>query len=448
MQMQLSEAADQLHAELIGEDVAFSHVGTDTRVLQQGDLFVALIGENFDGHHYLQQAQEAGAIAAMVSRQAQSGMPLLKVKDTRLGLGQLASVWRQRFTLPLAAVTGSNGKTTVKEMIASIMSQQGDVLATKGNLNNDIGVPLTLLRLQDNHRSAVIEMGANHAGEIAYLCSLARPQVAVITNAAAAHLEGFGSIEGVAQAKGEIFTTLDKDGIAIINADDDFASTWQQMADNRKIIRFGINNDADVSADWTQFEDAMQLEIQTPAGRCSVRMQVMGHHNIMNALAATAVTQSMGASLEMITHGLESFKSVAGRLQVQQGLPGMQILNDTYNANPASFKAAVDVLAEMPGNKWLVLGDMGELGGDAAQIHADCGKLARDKGVDHLYAVGELSQHAVNAFGDHASWFANKADLTRQLIQDWDSNGTLLIKGSRLMHMEEVINALQAGGDE
>jgi len=448
MQMQLSTAALQLHAELIGEDVAFSHVGTDTRALQQGDLFVALKGDHFDGHHYLQQAQDAGAVAAMVSRQISSTMPLLKVKDTRQGLGQLAAIWRQSFTIPLAAVTGSNGKTTVKEMIASIMSQQGDVLATKGNLNNDIGVPLTLLRLQDKHRSAVIEMGANHAGEIEYLCTLARPHVAVITNAGAAHLEGFGSIEGVAQAKGEIFTALDKDGIAVINADDDFASTWQQMAGSRKIIRFGISNDADVSAEWMQQQDILQLQINTPAGSCSLRMQLLGRHNIMNALAATAVAQSMGASLDMIVRGLEAFKPVAGRLQIQQGLPGMQIINDTYNANPASFSAAVDVLADMPGTKYLVLGDMGELGNDAAQRHAECGKLAKDKGVDHLYAVGELSQHAVKAFGDQAIWFNDKADLARQIIQDWDSSGTLLIKGSRSMHMEEVINALQAGGIE
>jgi len=450
MHMQLSAAANQMHAELIGEDVAFSHVGTDTRALQQGDLFVALQGENFDGHDCLLKAQQAGAVAAMVSRFEPSALPLLKVKDTRSGLGQLASIWRHQFNLPVAGVTGSNGKTTVKEMLASIMGRKGQVLATQGNLNNDIGVPLTLLRMQDDHRFAVIEMGANHAGEIKYLCSLAKPHVVVITNAAAAHLEGFGSIEGVAKAKGEIFSSLDKDGIAVINVDDPFASLWQDLARGKKIISFGLSQDADVSADWVQSAAFIQMEIQTLSGSCQVHMQVVGRHNVMNALAATAVAQAMGASLEMVRDGLEAFKPVAGRLQLQSGLHGMQILNDTYNANPASFKSAVDVLVEMPGKKWLVLGDMGELGDGAEQIHFDCGKLAKDSGVEYLYAIGELSQHAVKAFGDKAAWFANKGDLARQLKQDWNdsSNGTLLIKGSRLMHMEEVIKALQAGGDQ
>jgi UDP-N-acetylmuramoyl-tripeptide--D-alanyl-D-alanine ligase len=446
--MQLSNAAASIHAEHIGADVSFSQVSTDTRSLAQGDLFVALQGEHFDGHEYLRQAQEAGAVAAMVSRIPECDLPLLKVDDTRLGLGQLAAVWRQHFTLPLAAVTGSNGKTTVKEMIASIMHQRGDVLATHGNLNNDIGVPLTLLRLQEKHRYAVIEMGANHAGEIGYLCTLARPDVAVVTNAAAAHLEGFGSIEGVAQAKGEIFSGLGSEGIAVINADDTYTPVWIQLAGNRKVVRFGLVNEAEISADWKQQQNGVQLDLRTPAGQVALLLPMQGQHNVMNALAATATALAMGADLDMVRAGLTKVRTVAGRLQTLPGLAGMQILNDTYNANPASLQAAIDVLAGIPGEKWLVLGDMGELGIGAEQIHADCGKLARASGITRLYALGELSRNAVDSFGDGACWFANHEDLIRQIRQDWRGEGALLVKGSRLMRMEEVVNALRSGDTE
>jgi len=447
MQMQLSKVAAQMNAEYVGEDVTFSQVSTDTRTLMQGDLFVALQGENFDGHDCLQQAQDAGAVAAMVSRLPESSLPLLKVGDTRLGLGELASIWRKHFSIPLAAVTGSNGKTTVKEMIAAIMRQGGDVLATFGNLNNDIGVPLTLLRLQDQHCAAVIEMGANHAGEIKYLCSLASPTVAVITNAAAAHLEGFGSLEGVAKAKGELFSGLEETGIVVMNADDPFAPLWMRLAGNRKIIRFGLDKKAEVSADWVQTDGSLSLDLQTPDGSCSLRLPLPGRHNVMNALAAVAVSQAMGADLNMIKTGLESIEPVGGRLQILAGLPGMQLLNDTYNANPDSFAAAIEVLAGLPGdNKWLVLGDMGELGENAAQLHADCARIAHEHGVDRLYATGELSKDAVRSFGESAYWFPTKEDLVKQLCLDWQGEGALLVKGSRSMRMEQVVKQLQAGG--
>lgn len=447
MQMQLSEVATQMNAEYFGEDVVFSQVSTDTRTLMRGDLFVALQGEHFDGHDCLQQAQASGAVAAMVSRKAVSSLPLLKVEDTRTGLGELASIWRKHFTLPLAAITGSNGKTTVKEMVAAILRQSGDVLATKGNFNNDIGVPLTLFRLHEKHRAAVIEMGANHAGEIQYLCTLARPDVAVITNAAEAHLEGFGSLEGVAHAKGEIFSTLGDEGVVVINADDRFASLWTRLAGNRKIVRFGLNNVADISANWSQAGGMSLLELKTPSGSCALRLPLPGRHNVMNALAAAAVAQSMGADLGMIKAGLESIKPVVGRLQILQGLPGMQLLNDTYNANPDSFMAALEVLRSLPGdNKWLVLGDMGELGVDADQRHADCGQMAVDHAVNRLYATGELCKHAVRCFGDQAFWFSSKDELIEQLRKDWQGQGALLVKGSRTMQMEQVINQLQEGG--
>lgn len=446
MQMQLSYAASHLSAEYQGEDVSFSQVSTDTRTLQHGALFVALQGENFDGHDCLQQAQDAGAVAAMVSRLPESSLPLLKVNDTRTGLGELASLWRDQFAIPLAAVTGSNGKTSVKEMIAAIMRQSGEVLSTFGNLNNDIGVPLTLLRLQDQHRAAVIEMGANHAGEIQYLCSLARPSIAVITNAAAAHLEGFGSLEGVARAKGEIFSSLPDDGIVVMNADDHYAPLWEGLAGDRKVIRFGLQKPADVSAKWKAADDAVSLDLSTPQGRCAVRLPLPGRHNVMNALAAVAVSQAMGADLKMIKAGLESIKPVGGRLQTLRGLPGMMLLNDTYNANPDSFAVAVDVLTGMKGDhKWLVLGDMGELGKDAARLHADCVRIAREHGVQRLYATGDLCREAVKGFGESGYWFSSKDDLIQQIRKDWQGDGALLVKGSRAMHMEEIVNNLQAG---
>lgn len=445
MQLRLSEVASEIDARLSGSDVTFSSVSTDTRNCGQGDLFVALHGPNFDGHDYIENARQAGACAAMVDQPLKSRLPLLQVDDTRLGLGRLATSWRQRFDIPMAAVTGSNGKTTVKEMIAAIMQQQGDVLSTQGNLNNDIGVPLTLLRLQDQHQAAVIEMGANHAGEIAYLCSLARPDIAVITNAAAAHLEGFGSLDGVAHAKGEMFSNLPSQGIAVINADDKYAPLWQQLAGDRRQVFFGLDQPADVHAQWQARDKGVHIHISTPQGEFSADMAVMGRHNVMNALAATAVVQQLGADLETIKSGLQSFKTVAGRLQILTAANGMQIIDDTYNANPSSFKAAIDVLCQVEGNKWLVLGDMGELGADADQLHADCGRLAKQQGVQRLYAVGDLSRHAVSAFSEEAEWFPDKQSLSEKLISDWQGPGAILVKGSRAMKMEEIIHALQRG---
>jgi len=442
MQMRLSEVAAQIKAEHIGNDVAFSTVSTDTRSIGEGDLFVALQGDNFDGHDYLSLAQENGAVAAMVSKQLEMVLPMLKVDDTRTGLGQLSSMWRSSFGIPVVAVTGSNGKTTVKEMIAEIMAQQGDVLSTIGNLNNDIGVPLTLLRIQDHHRSAVIEMGANHHGEISYLTGLTRPDVAVITNAGAAHLEGFGDIAGVAKAKGEIFDGLNMNGTAIINADDDFASYWIDRVGARNIISFGLEQQADVTASWSG-SDAIKLHMQTPLGECDISLPLQGRHNVMNVLAATAAAIAMGAELEMIKAGLEGIEAVPGRLQLQQGPAGMKILNDTYNANPDSFTAAVDVLVGMPGQKWLVLGDMGELGSEDESIHAECGRVASDKGVDRLFAVGELSRHAVDAFNGQSDWFETTQQLVDQLSREWTGEGAVLVKGSRRMHMEDVVTALQ-----
>jgi len=447
MQLNISEVAKKLNAQHLGDDVSFSSVSTDTRSIVEGDLYVALQGDNFDGHDFLQQAQDSGAVAAMVSRQLKIMMPLLQVEDTRLGLGQLAALWRGQFSLPCIAITGSNGKTTVKEMLSAILSQKGSVLSTIGNLNNEIGVPLTLLRLQEFHQSAVIEMGANHAGEIQYLSHLVRPDVAIITNAGPAHLEGFGDLNGVANAKGEIFSNLNMNGTAIVNQDDQFASLWKDIIGNRKIISFGLDQSADVSATWKQIDNSLALHVKTPLGECEITLQLLGRHNVMNALGAIAAAIAVDANLSMIVSGLESMGSVNGRLQIQHGLPGMKILNDTYNANPASYEAALSAMVDMEGERWLALGDMGELGEDAIDMHRQCGELARKKGIKKLYAIGELARHAVDSFGESGVWFENLPAMTESIKNDWSGQGVLLVKGSRLMQMEQLVSSLQSGGE-
>lgn len=443
MEMSLAQVANSLKAEVVGADARFMRVSTDTRTLQPGDLFVALEGEHFDGHDYIGIARDKGAIAAMVSKQVSTDLPLLLVPDTRISLGAMASFWRKQFSIPVAAVTGSNGKTTVKEMIAAILRQKTTVLATQGNLNNDIGVPLTLLRMQDEHGAAVIEMGANHAGEIQYLSGLTRPNVAVITNAASAHLDGFGSLEGVARAKGEIYTGLDAQGVAVINADDDFAPLWIDLASQHQRILFGLQLDADVTAQWQPRESGIQMLLHTPLAEAEILLPLPGRHNVMNALAASAVSLAMGADIEHIVDGLSSLHAVKGRLQQISGLPGMQILDDTYNANPSSLEVALEVLHQASGHKWLVLGDMGELGPSSATVHGHCGRMAREYGVERLYALGSLSRNAVSAFGEGAYWFESADQLLRQLRNDWNGTGSVLVKGSRLMRMERIVEGLQ-----
>ena len=444
-QMRLHEAAELLGARWAGEDVMLQGVGTDTRNLQAGQLFVALHGPNFDGHDYLVEATAKGAAACMVEKPV-ANCPALIVEDTRLALGQLAKAWRRHFTLPLVAVTGSNGKTTVKEMLASIFAQQGNVLATRGNLNNDIGMPLTLLGMDSRHSSAVIEMGANHAGEIAYLTALAEPTVAIITNAAAAHLEGFGSLEGVANAKGEIFQGLKEDGTAIINADDAFSPLWQELAKDKNILSFGLTHPADITAQWQAGDRGSQLHVITPAGKIKLQLALLGEHNVMNALGAIAAAQAAGIKLKTIKAGLEAMQPVAGRLQLKSGMQGSRIIDDTYNANPASLSAAIEVLAGFAGKHILVLGDMGELGEDAATLHAEAGRFARAHGVDRLYSVGPMAALAADAFGENAQQFDSHEAVSAALEQELAADVTLLVKGSRLSRMERVVQMLAAGG--
>lgn len=447
IRMYLSKAAHALQAIHRGADVEFRGVSTDSRTLQADNLFVALSGPKYDAHHFIYQALARGASAALLSQQIEISLPTLQVADTRLALGQLANAWRLCFELPVVAVTGSNGKTTVKEMIASILGQGGAGLVTQGNLNNDIGVPLTLLQLDAAHRFAVIEMGANHAGEIAYLTRLTHPGVALITNAGPAHLEGFGSVEGVAHAKGEIFQGLNEQGVAVINADDAYAPLWRRLAGARRSVSFGLTQPADVSADWEACGDGSLVHMRTPHGVIDVDLPLPGRHNVLNALAATAAALAAGAVPAQVKQGLEAMQSVRGRLQTKPGLYGARVIDDTYNANPASFTAAIHVLAQQPDKRWLVLGDMGELGADAPALHAQVGKTARDAGIDRLYAVGPLSQAAVQAFGPGGVHRADQGALVMALqsaLAETQDKVTLLVKGSRSAHMETVVAGLVA----
>jgi UDP-N-acetylmuramoyl-tripeptide--D-alanyl-D-alanine ligase len=451
----LGAAAAVLDGRLLGSDVAFGEVSTDTRSLQPGSLFVALQGPNFDGHDFVEQAREAGAVAALVSRKLDITLPQLLVADTRLALGQLARAWRNRFDIPLIAVTGSNGKTTVKEMIAAILSTQAETLVTRGNLNNDIGVPLTLLRLDDHHRYAVIEMGANHPGEIAYLCGLASPLVSLVNNVNPAHLEGFGDLDGVARAKGEIYENLQADGIAVINADERYADSWSASLQDRSRISFAMQHAADVTADPATINSQLvtdepvrfetRFRVHTPVEDFMVHLPQAGEHNVMNALAAITVATALGVPAEAIQQGLAGMQGVKGRLQPLRGKQRRIIIDDTYNANPGSLTAALQVLGKCSSPRYLVLGDMGELGTDAASMHFYVGVQAQAAELDGLYCLGEYSQQAAAAFGEDGKHFTDQAVLIEALLDQLPAAATVLVKGSRFMHMERVVQALSAG---
>ena len=452
--MRLSQAALVLGGKVVGQDVEFVAVSSDSRAITAGDLFVALRGENFDGAEFVASAAKSGAVAALVNLGSEisgqeSGVPLLLVEDTRLALGQLAAYWRAQFAVPVAAVTGSNGKTTVKEMLASILREAAGnadaILATQGNLNNDIGMPLTLLKLRSHHRYAVIEMGMNHPGEIAYLTRLARPDVAIINNAASAHLAGLGSVEAVAHAKGEILEGLQEHGTAVINADDAYAPLWHRLAAGRAITGFGLEKDATVRAQWRSQGNGGVIEVVTPQGNFSAALQAPGAHNARNALAAAAAALALRISLPAIAAGLEKFTGVAGRLQRKAALHGAVLIDDSYNANPASVHAALKVLAEASGRKILVLGDMGELGPSAERLHSEIGTEARQLGVDKLLALGELTSRTVREFGKGARHFERIEDLLGALDKELARGDTVLVKGSRFMRMERVVRHCTQG---
>ena len=452
--MRLSEAAQAIAGEVRGAEAAFLSVGTDTRTLQRGALFVALRGDRFDGHDFARFALENGAAAVMVDTRFDpeaSGLgadaPLLVVEDTRLGLGKLAAAWRNRFDIPLIAVTGSNGKTTVKEMLAAILRSEtgaaAAVLATEGNMNNDIGMPLTLLRLRATHRYAVIEMGMNHLGEIDYLTHLAAPTVALVNNAQAAHVGEVGSVENIARAKGEIFSGLRPSGIAVINADDTFAAMWRELNAGREVMDFGLEHAARVSGRYALLAAGAQLEIELPEATLSVRLQVPGLHNVRNALAASAAAVAANVGAHAIAEGLGAFSGVPGRLHTKAVLHGATLIDDTYNANPGSVRAAIDVLADAAGEKILVLGDMGELGADSAKLHDEIGAYAKEKGIDALFCLGEMSRHTAQAFGANAWHFERIQELLADLENRLGPTVTVLVKGSRFMEMERVVKSFE-----
>lgn len=443
--MTLSQAAAAMRGTLHGSEVAFDSVGTDSRAITEGQLFFALRGEKFDGHAYAEQALAQGAAGVVVNKDSDAVAlsPALIVNDTYQALGLLASDWRQQFAGPVVGVTGSNGKTTVKEMMASIFAAHtGDadkVLATKGNLNNHIGMPLTLLSMREAHQYAIVEMGMNHAGELRYLTNIAKPDVVVINNAGNAHLGELGSLEAIADAKGEIIEGVADGGTVVLNGDDRFYPMWNDLAKDNKQLRFGLKEGNDVRG--VLVANGV-LQISTPKGDLTVTLRCLGEHNAKNALAATCAAIALDLPLEAIKTGLESFKDVDGRLQRLNGLAGALVINDTYNANPMSMQVAIDVLALMGGETILVAGDMGELGDDARQLHAESGAYAKAAGLTALYTMGELSAEMSKAFGKDGQHFESVEILIEQLTAQLNEQCTVLVKGSRFMKMERVVDAI------
>jgi UDP-N-acetylmuramoyl-tripeptide--D-alanyl-D-alanine ligase len=455
--MDLREAAQGAGGEASGANARFAAVSSDTRTIKDGALFVALRGERFDGHEYISAARARGAVAAMVDRRApspggDSPLPLLVVDDTRLGLGRLAAYWRRKFKLPLIAVTGSNGKSTVKEMIASILAEHagpGRSYATPGNFNNDIGLPLTLLGLRAEHSCAVVELGMNHAGETAYLAGIAQPTVALVNNAQREHQEFMQSVADVAHEHGAVFAALPADGVAVINADDTFAGYWRSVCAPRRVLAFGLERPAAVGGRFELRDFGSEIVLRAPEGEAPISLQAAGVHNVRNALAAAAAAAAAGVGLAAIARGLAGFEPMQGRLQKRTGKRGSIVLDDTYNANPDSVIAAIEVLARAANAKFLVLGDMGEVGAHGAAFHAEIGRYARAARIDRLFALGELCTHAAAAFGEGARHYGDIDALLAALEPCLGADVTVLVKGSRFMRMERVVQALtgeQAGG--
>lgn len=450
MKGRMSEVAAATGGRLEGEDAAFTGVSIDTRTLEPGMLFVALAGERFDGHDFLDAARARGAAGALVARPGGPQLPQVVVRDTQPALAALAAAWRARSDALVLGVGGSNGKTTTKELLAAILAGAGPTLATRGNLNNHIGVPLTLLRLEPSHRFAVIEMGANHPGEIAALAALARPAIALVTNAGDEHLEGFGDLAGVAHAEGEMFAALDAAGTAVVNADDPFCELWRTMVPRgARILGFGIDAAADVRAQAIagRIEAGgfvTQFVLSLAGAQARVRLPLAGRHNVMNALGAAAAAHAAGVPLEAIVAGLERMRPVAGRLQLKAGLRGAWLIDDSYNANPSSVRAGIDVLCALPGEHWLVLGEMAELGAETAASHAGVGDYARRAGVSRLFAMGAAARHAVDAFGARASWYEDAARLGDAVAESLEPGVTALVKGSRVNRLERVVERLAA----
>jgi UDP-N-acetylmuramoyl-tripeptide--D-alanyl-D-alanine ligase len=448
--LSLTFVAQTLNSTVCGQDSVLEGVKCDSRQIRPGDLFVALEGERVDGHDYLQEAEARGAVGALISRPVQTRLATIQVPDTLKALGVLARSYRQFFSIPMAAITGSCGKTTTKEMLSGILALQGSVLSNEGNLNTEVGVPLTLLRLLPEHRFAVVEMGARKKGDIAYLMTLAMPSVSLITNAGVAHIEIFGNKQGIAEAKGEIFQALAPHGTAVINIDDAHADYWLGLLQSgQKKMCFGFSEKADIQGLQLLMNSVgSQFELKTDIGSLNISLAVPGKHMVENALAAAAVARALDISLAYIKKGLEQFSPVKGRLQSKIGIGGVSIIDDSYNANPVSMRAALRVLANCPGQKIFVMGDMFELGGEALTLHREMGVEAKKLGVDQLLGLGTLTQAAVEGFGVGALHYENKNALISALHQNLSKETTVLVKGSRGMRMEEIVFALTTRSQE
>ena len=441
IRMSLNQAADLLNCTPAQSDLTFTGITTDSRKVVPGMLFAALPGETFNGHDYIQQAMENGAVAALVSQNVSTSLTVLQVTDVLTALGTLAGHWRRECTAKVIGITGSNGKTTVKEMVASILRQEGSVLATKGNFNNELGLPLTVFRLSKSHDFAVLEMGASNPGDIAYLADIAKPDIGVITNIGPAHLKGFIDIQGVARAKGEMFAALSKDGTAIINAAEPWVDLWLKTNGAGRVCYF--NGEGENSVRVRHVAD--NVVVSTPVGEFSLQLPLPGLHNLTNAMAATSVCLALDVPLDRIKAGLEAVKPVPGRLSLKRTASGWTVIDDTYNANPASLYAALKVLASENGEPWLVMGDMKELGSDSRKMHAELGEAARSLGVKRIFAVGDASTATVDAFGEKAIHFNSRDGLIEALRAELRPGVACLVKGSRSMGMEHVVNAISNG---
>jgi UDP-N-acetylmuramoyl-tripeptide--D-alanyl-D-alanine ligase len=452
MNRTLSAFASAVGGELVGADRAYAGVSTDTRTIKAGELFVALRGPRFNANDFVNAAETAGAAGAVVDARVDRPIAQIVVKDTQNALTAASAAWRDQFRIPVVGVAGSNGKTTVKEMTAAILERAGATLATRGNLNNHIGVPLTLFRLDATHRHAVVEIGANRAGEVADLVKIARPTVGLITNAGAEHLEGFGSLEGVARAEGEMVAGLDASATAVINADDEFADLWRGMT-RARVSTFGATKPADFSAHGIQTTITAEgfvtrFEIRTPAGATPVELHLAGRHNVVNAVCAAAAAVAAGASLADVRAGLATMRPVPGRLQLKTAPSGAWIVDDSYNANPSSMTAGIEVLETIDARRWFVMGDMGELGDFAADAHQEIGRFAREHRVDRLFATGKLSALAVEAFGTGGEWFSDTEALARAVNAELTREVCVLVKGSRSNRLERVVEALTGVTDK
>ncbi len=442
MKLRLSEITAYTEGRLHGADVLVHGVFTDTRKPQPAALFVALVGETFDAHHFVDVAKQGGAAAALVARKLDIDLPQVVVPDTQLALGRLAAAVRAQRSARVIGITGSNGKTTVKTLLASILGLHGRTHVNAGNLNNEIGLPLSILAMPEDTEYAVLEMGAGKPGDIAYLAAIAKPEIGLVNNIAPAHLERMGTLEGIAETKGAIYSALPPHGTAVINADDAFAPLFARLAGTRRTLRFGLEQAGDVHGDIETLGAKSQFVLSTAGERSAIALPLAGRHNVQNALAAATLALALEVPLATIKRGLEAAAPVHGRL-IRHAMPaGWTLIDDSYNANPGSTAAAISTLATEPGEAWLVLGDMRELGADAAKLHAQIGALARERGIARLYTVGALSHEAAHAFGAGAHHFDDQGALAATLAHEVRPGIRVLVKGSRGSAMDRVVRSL------